>query len=211
MELEKDQPPDPNSVNFMLEEYRMLQGRYESLWSEGVTRLNFFVTLTSALLAGMALIGSGGQQNPTFFKLILLAILLLLSAIGLDLYQFILMRARVVDKAERGMRRIRRYFIEQDHSLKDYVTFAYHDEPTDYLFEKHGSNVRRTTQLILACIAGIACGLIADLLALPLEVALSVGVIAFVIDFALMEYRARRYLAYWAQRAKAEIRFSRTA
>ena len=108
------------SSDFMLEEYKMLRERFHSLRSEGVNRLNFFITLTSVVVGGVLVWGSSNNVSPVLFKSVLLVALLLLASVGLDVFWFMVTRHRATDKVQRGMNRVRRYFVECDPSLTPY-------------------------------------------------------------------------------------------
>jgi hypothetical protein len=209
MTSDEVQSPQPASADFLLEEYRMLQGRFHSLRNEGINRLNFFLTFTSAVLGGTLLLGSSGTLTPTFLKLILLGVLVLLTGVGFDVFQFIVVRDIVTDRVERGMSRIRRYFIEQDGHLKDFVLYPYYDDPTDYLTKKQSPGIQRTAQTIQAFTAGLGAAIITDLVSLPLIVAIGIGLAVFGLDFYALDRYARRQLVGALDKVRGNVLFPR--
>jgi len=187
-----------DSSKFLLEEYRALEGRFQSYRVEGVSRLNSYLTLTSVLGgAGLFFLGNSANLSAVVSHSILIAVMLLLSSVGYDAWYYIIIRQITSDKIERGLSRIRHYFIEQDQSISKYLVNSINDDPTLYLRRQKKSNgVRRTVQTIQAFTLSIAV-LSAANLTLPTlkEWVILLGLAAFAIDFGLFEYIGNRRFA----------------
>jgi hypothetical protein len=149
-----------SSERFLIEEYQMLRERFHNTRTEGISRINLFFTVTSAVLGGILLLDSKNSSFPSgFFQLVLLVILLILAVIGYDIYLFMIARDRVSDRVERGMARIRRYFVERDKELEKFLVYTTYDNPTTYL-TRSNMGLRRTVQIIESLIIAlyIHCG-----------------------------------------------------
>lgn len=203
------QTDDAASHEFMLQEYKMLQERFQSLREEGIKRLTFFVTLTSAVIGGLLIIGNGMSQSPVPLKLLWLVALTLLAIIGSGLFRLMPFREASLDRVVRGMNRVRRYFIEHDPALSNYVIYPYHDEPTGYLTEPN-SGLRQAAQTMQSFLLGFAIGIVVDLLNIRLEIAVTVGLAIFILDFLFLERSARRVLTHGLAQAKSDVRFPKT-
>ena len=147
---------ETSSQRILLEEFRLLQERYSNARSEGVTRLSFFITSTSVALGGVLVFVSGNLTLPVIYtKLIVLATLLFLSSIGLEIYNTLVFRDITTDRYERGLARIRHYFIKLDPQIKEYFVGKVIDIPTNFLIMKN-SRMRRSAQLIIGFLLGLA-------------------------------------------------------
>ena len=122
------QPPavEPrNTDDFLLAEYKNLA---ESFWHNeeiGEKRLNFFMTLVTAVIA--ALVALATKQNdaltPADVKLISVYALLALLAFGLVTLMRLVKRNRTTDEYKQGMAKIRDQFRESDARLANYSPF----------------------------------------------------------------------------------------
>ena len=208
MQVNDKSPEDSTSSEFMLEEYRMLRERFHSLRNEGVNRLSFFIALTSAVIGGVLVLGNNIPLAS--FRLILFAALVLLASVGLDVVQFMVTRDSVTDRVERGMNRVRRYYIQHDPSLKDFVIFPYHDEPTSYITKQRVLGIRRTALTVQSFAVGLAVGVIADWLNLQFRVSVVLGLIAFAANFVILEQNAKRKLEKALDQAKSNVKFPKS-
>jgi len=122
------QPPavEPrNTDDFLLAEYKNLA---ESFWHNeeiGEKRLNFFMTLVTAVIA--ALVALATKQNDALpsadVKLIAVYALLALLAFGLVTLMRLIKRNQTTDEYKRGMAKIRAQFCESDVRLASYQPF----------------------------------------------------------------------------------------
>jgi hypothetical protein len=189
-----EEPDNAVSADFMLHEYEALRARFEALRSEGINRLNFFLTLTSAVVGGFIILGGNSGLPAPVLRAILLIALLLLAIVGLDVYQYTITRDRVSDTVVRGMNRIRRYFVERDPDLEKFLMYPPDDELTSYIADRSSLGVRRIAQTVHSFIIGLAVGLVIDLLTPIISFSFLIGIITFVIDFSILEFYGRRKL-----------------
>jgi hypothetical protein len=208
MPVNNKSPEDSASSEFMLEEYKMLRERFHSLRNEGVSRLSFFIALTSAVIGGVLVLGNNIPLAS--FRLMLLAALILLASVGADVVQFMVTRDSVTDRVERGMNRVRRYYIQHDPSLKDFVIFPYHDEPTSYITKQGVLGIRRTALTVQSFTVGLAVGVVADWLNVRFEVSVALGLIAFAANFLILEQNAKRKFAKALVQAESNVKFPKS-
>lgn len=100
------------SVIFLLEEYRYLTESFLRNEELGERRVNFFITLTTAVIGGLAAIWkvSDGGVDPKLIGFGLVAVLLF----GIITLVRIIRRNLVTDEYLRGLGRIRKYFADRD-------------------------------------------------------------------------------------------------
>ncbi len=116
-----------NSSDFVLTEY---QSHREAFWKSeelGERRVNFFISLTTAILAALAIrekgiLAPGDRVDPIFFyglgALVLFGFVTLMRIIRRNL---------VSHEQLRALGRIRKYFVDRDQQIKDYLFY----EPCD--------------------------------------------------------------------------------
>jgi len=200
-------PQETPPADFMLEEYKMLQERFHSLRNEGLNRLNFFITLTSAIAGGVLIFADSSNFSPQFVKILIATAFIMLSIIGWDICGTLVARDRVTDRVERGMARIRQYFVQKDPSISDFLIFPYHDEPTRYITKLSGAGVRRSAQAIESFIVSIIVAVLASLGDLQ---SVSVGFLAggaFIANFLILERKARKSYMEAQMIAKNDTKF----
>jgi hypothetical protein len=209
MQSSKEHVENSTSPEYMLEEYKMLRERFHSLRDEAIIRMNFFLTLTSAIIGGILIIGN--NISPILVRPMLLAALVLLAGVGIDVVNFMVTRDEVTDRVERGMSRVRRYFTEREPLLKNFIVYPDHDEPTNYVVRQKAVGLRRTAQLVQSFTVGLAIGICSDLLGMRLEVSVILSLVALAINFSLLERNARHQLTQALNRAKNEVRFPKSS
>jgi hypothetical protein len=204
MTTKNTEPETSPSDHFLIEEYKMLRERYHSMRSEGINRVNFLFTITSAVLGGILLFDSKNSSfSPGFFQLIFIIMLSILAVVGYDIFLFMIARDRVSDRVERGMARIRHYFVLRDKSIEDFLVYTIYDNPTTNL-TRPSVGLMRSVQVIEAfLIASIVC-VIANILQLPYDYLLILGTVAFVLTFTFLQIISRRLLQ---RELKASERF----
>ncbi|MFM8321740.1 MAG: hypothetical protein ACKOC5_12575 [Chloroflexota bacterium] len=200
------EPQEP-SVAFLLAEYQLLRERFISLQQERVQRLNFFIALTLACLGVVLYLGGTTRMRPDIFLLLVQVALLLLAAVGADLVMFLVMRERVIDRVERGMARIRHYFVERDPGLARYVILATSDESTLHVRNLKVMGLQRAAQVVQGITVALAATLLAYLLNTPLYLSMGVGAVAFVVDYLALESYTRETLKQAAAQAQREANF----
>src|SRR6185436_12311000 len=180
---------DEATVKFLLEEFQQIEGERLRLKGEAVQRLNFFLTITSALLGGLVLFGQ--ISLPIRLEYILLSALFFLVTIGWQTFRFIIARDINTDKVLRAGGRIRRYFTNRDIELRDYVTWQDDDEPSKYVTE-NDSAIRRTSQIVLAFLLGIMFGIIAFIFVDTLVTPIIIGFAGFITLVFFFEFYSQR-------------------
>src|SRR5512138_41506 len=96
-DMQGDWKAETPSQRILLEEYRLLQSRFIDLQSEGLTRMNFFITAASVSIGSFLIFGSSNLP-PLYFKITLLIIIALLSIIDIYICRFFISREIVADK-----------------------------------------------------------------------------------------------------------------
>jgi len=196
------------SQRILLEEYKSIHNDYLRLRSEGVTRVNFFITSASVALGGVFVLGSSNNTPIIYFKIILLATLTLLAIISMEIYYYLIQRDIGSDRHIRGLARRRNYFIEIDPSIKGYFIHTLYDTPTAYLVMK-SSGMRRTTQIIEGFFVGSALAILSTFLPLIPEVNFGIGLVAVFLTITVLETNARRKLGKASKNAEKEIKFDK--
>ena len=125
MDVQPSEVKPRNTDDFLLAEYENLA---ESFWRNeelGERRLNFFITLVTAVIA--ALVALATKENnaltPADVKLIAVYALLALLVFGLVTMIRLIKRNRTTDEYKRGMTKIRDQFREADARLANYQPF----------------------------------------------------------------------------------------
>jgi ABC-type multidrug transport system fused ATPase/permease subunit len=125
MDVQSPEVKARSSDDFLLAEYKNLA---ESFWRNeeiGEKRLNFFMTLVTAVIA--ALVALATKENdaltPADVKLISVYALLALLAFGLVTLMRLIKRNRTTDEYKRAMAKIRDQFRESDARLANYQPF----------------------------------------------------------------------------------------
>ncbi len=190
------------NAQFLLEEYKQLDNERVRLRDEGIARLNFFLTLTSAVLGGIVLFG---QSTPSFkIEYILLIALIFLSIIGWYTFSFTVDRDINTDRLLRAAGRIRRYFTNNSPNIKSHIMWQDHDEPSKYV-TSNNSVVRKIMQATLSLLLGLTVGLLINLISRNIVILLSAGVVSFVIFWLNFEFYARRHFKKAVKDAEAQI------
>ena len=117
---------NPLSAEFLLAEFNALQERAISLEEIKSGRLNFFLLVAGAIIAGL----SSLYGNSTFSSMYLIGVLIssvVLFLIGMLTLKNIVDYSIAIVSLYRRAGRIRRWFVDQDSGLNKYVAF----EPTD--------------------------------------------------------------------------------
>lgn len=198
-----------NSVEFLIAEYNQISEETRRLRNEGLNRLNFFITVTSSILGGLVLLTQINATSSFILQWISLAALIFLTLIGWNTFRFTISRDINTDLNLRAMGRIRRFFIDHDPPLDAYLTWPATDEPTGWV-TRNTSNLRGTTQSILALLLALSAGLIAYLIGGNLFWAGPVGLIGFIISLTSLILYARKRFAVAAKLAQATVRFPKT-
>ncbi len=190
------------NAQFLLEEYKQLDNERIRLRDEGIARLNFFLTLTSAVLGGIVLFG---QSNASFkIEYILLIALIFLSVIGWYTFNFTVDRDINTDRLLRAAGRIRRYFTKKSPDIKAHIMWQDHDEPSKYV-TRNNSIVRKIMHAALSLLLALTIGLLLNLATQNAMISILAGVVSFVIFLSGFEFYARRHFRKAAKEAETQI------
>jgi hypothetical protein len=193
-DLDNKMYPETSSQRMLLEEYRALHGDYIQQKSEGITRMNFFITAMSVVLGGVLVFASNITATMIpYFRLILLGAIFILATIGLDVDSFLIQRNIDIDRDIRGMARIRNYFVKLDPNLEMVFVNDIRDISTDYLVVK-GSGMRRSAEVIVGFLIGIALIVLSSYFPLTLKNNFVMGISVTLCTALFLEFRAHRIL-----------------
>lgn len=199
---------ETSSQRILLEEYRALNADYLNLRSEGISRVNFFITATSVVLGGALVLASSNSTLPVlYFKLILLTAALILATVGLETYSYLIHREISSDRLMRGLARIRHYFVKLDPQIRDHFVTKVADTPTGSLIHKH-SGLRRTTQIIEGFFVGLIFAVLSTFLPFSQVRNIGFGTGVTVLTIILLEINARWKLDKAYKTAVAEMKFN---
>jgi len=192
------------SVRFLLAEFANVESERLRLKSEAIQRLNFFLTVTSAVLGGLLLFTQFKSTINVKFEYVAIIALGFLSIIGWQTFRFVVQRDINTDLILRAGGRIRRFFVDNDPAIKPYLMWEDHDEPTGYVL-KNDSAIRRTNQTTLALLLSLMVGIIVSLFLDGLLIFSVVGLFSFVGMLMGLEAFAGRRFRKIAFKAQDEI------
>lgn len=207
-----NRPENPNrddSVEFLLAEFNQITEETRRLREEGLNRLNFFITLTSSVLAGLVLFSQVNVMSAFNLQLVSIGALIFLILMGWSAFRFTISRDISTDLNIRATGRIRRFFIDRDPLIGSYVTWQQHDEPTRWV-TKNTSNLRTTIQSILSLLFALLAGLAANLILGQIFWSIGLGVIGFGAALLLLPFYARKRFETAAKAAESMVRFPQT-
>ena len=192
--------------SFLLKELDLMETEIKRLRAEGPARLQFLFTMTSAMLASLLVLAGLKTIDIEWARRGAIAVSLLLFALALVTYQYLIGRDISCDRNARGTARIRRYFLSRSPSLKPHISWQTTDGPTQWLREDN-SGIRNMTVLIAASVDGLAIGLLTfELFGNPWP-AYVAGLVTAVVTVVAMRVWAKRRLAAAMLRATEEQRF----
>lgn len=197
---------ETSSQRILLEEYRLLEDRYLRTRNEGVTRMNFFITSVSVALGGILVFASGNNIPFIYFRPVLLVVLITLSAIGLDIFFFLIVRDIATDRYERGLARIRHYFVTLDPEIGNYFMNNIVDVPTPYIVRKL-SGMRTAAQIVVSFLLSLTLTMSYTILSIDVEILIWAGSTSAILFFIILEGVARRMLNIVIKKAEKDIRF----
>lgn len=113
---------ESKSEDFLLAEYRNLADSFWRNEEAGERRINFFITLVTAVISALVALATRGSRTDFDSAIILFALLALL-ALGSVTFLRMLRRNQVTDEYKRGMDAIRAFFKAGDERLRDYEPF----------------------------------------------------------------------------------------
>jgi hypothetical protein len=194
---------DPSE--YLMREYQELLREYEYVRDEGVKRLNFYLTVTSSILAGLVFLSQISSTMMTF-QIAAIGASFFLLLIGLPLYRSIIYRDTNSDTLLRQISRVRQYFVSQSPSIEIYVSRSVNDEPTGYVL-RNSSDLRVTLQAILAVLFSAIMGFSLNLFINDSLIAGIASVVLFVVDYLALNAYAKQQYKTAADRATKSVRF----
>lgn len=115
-----------NSVNFLLEEYKSLQESFLRNEELGERRVNFFITLTTAVIGALAAIWK--VSNDGIDRIFFFLGLVLVFLFGIVTLVRIIRRNLVTHEYLRALGRIRRYFADTDSAIQRFLAYPPYDD-----------------------------------------------------------------------------------
>jgi len=149
---------ETRSADFLLAEFDALQKRVISLEQVKANRINYFMILTSAVVAGVAALFDA-LNAYSYFTLIIAGVALLLGVIGLITLDYSLNDSVTIVFFLRMAGRIRRYFVDKDKNLTPYVAFEPNDDRPRIRAEGFSFRGSERILLIINCVSLSVCTL----------------------------------------------------
>jgi len=195
-------------VDFLLAEYNELNGEVNRLRDEGMKRLNFFITMTTSVLGGLAIL-SGWRTISTYqFHLIAIVALLFLLIVGWGTFRFSIYRDIDIDFQIRSIARIRRYFINLDPSIHTFLSEGKDDdEPTRYITGENVSTFRTTTHTIISLFFSATIGLVVNMFLDNVLTSIVIGLVGFPLVFFVIDNYIKSMFKKALENAKKSMQF----
>jgi len=166
------------------------------LWNESFSRTGMFLTVVSASVVGLALVGQAEDFGDDFraFALLLLPLVL---ALGLGT----LLRLTDINNEETvlvaGMNRLRHAYLELAPDLEPYFVTGFHDDEAGIMQTYFAFGERLTRSRVLAAtpvvvgvidagVGGIVFGLVANAAGAGRSVSMVIGLVAAVVGAAML-------------------------
>ena len=115
------------SAEFLLAEFDALHKRVITLEQVKANRINFFMILTSAVVAGGVSLFDKLNAFP-YASLLVAGVAFLLTVIGLITLDYSLNDSVTIVFFLRAAGRVRRYFVDKDKDLTPYIAFEPNDD-----------------------------------------------------------------------------------
>jgi hypothetical protein len=199
-------PPNIRAQLLATEHWSLLASR-STTQSEVLTRISMFLTLTSAGLVSLALVGQATDFSGAFpmFAITVLGILLLVG---------ILTQVRVTNVAMEdlsyvlAMNRLRAAYAELDPGIAPYLMASRHDDlpgtlQTYYFLGRRGASQVAGSSMVFsmavnAALVGVLFAGISSNLAAPTGLAIGVGALCGIVYAGVSVWRGgRQYFQFW--------------
>ena len=194
--LVPDSERDSVRVQVLATEHWSLLSTRAILWNESFSRTGMFLTVVSASVVGLALVGQAADFGGDFraFALFLLPLVLVLR-VGT------FVRLNDINDEEKmlvaGMNRLRHAYVALAPDLAPYFITGHHDDEAGILktYSAFGEGLKpsrllATTPVLVgvidAAVAGILLGLIAKALGAGAAVTMTIGLVALVVGVAMV-------------------------
>jgi len=136
-------------VDFLLAEYGLLKDLRASLITQNENRLNYYITVVSGVAAVTALIFKVYDTTEAFY-FAALPVSFLLLLLGATIFGRLIETHISITIYARGLNRIRRYFLDNDHRIANYLMLhVFDDRPR---FGALGFLSTKTTRLGLSVV-----------------------------------------------------------
>lgn len=197
---------DQTGAEFLLAEYGELNQEFRRGREAGINRLNFYITVTSSILGGLILLSQISSASADFLQFVTIGLSFFLILLGWSLFRYTIMRDKFTDDNIRALARIRHFFVDQNPSIKNFLSNPIHDEPS-MLVTRNASYIRLTVQYILSLLAALILGLVTNLLAGAPVIAIGIGGITFFAVLLFLNLYANRAFRKINESARKKIRF----
>ena len=204
--LKKEKKTDQeDGVKFLLTEYSEVFEEYRRVREEGVRRLQFFVTLVTAILGGLVILFQFVGSSWIVFQISSIIFVFILLVLGWDIFRYLLSRDRSSDFNMRAMGRIRRYFVDHNLEISDYLVWDADDEPSFFINPKrHISPIITTMVIFMSVLGAFMVGVLSSFYSRQVGLMLIVGSITFfVLNYSLRFYAKKRILKAFTSAQKS--------
>lgn len=183
---------EKESEAFLLKELDLMESEVKRLRAEGPARLQFLLSITSALLGSLLVLAGLKTLEPDLIRRAAIVTSFLLFAFSLVTYQYLIGRDISCDRNARATARIRRYFLDRSPKLERHISWQTSDAPTQWL-RIDNSGVRRMTVLISSGVGGLFFGMSGFEFFCSIYAGYAVGAVAAAfIAVGLRKWAARR-------------------
>jgi hypothetical protein len=207
--VEQQQKPE-EAAKFMIAEFNALNQDFQRLRTAGINRLNFLVTIATAIFGLVAISMQIGSVETLQLQLFIIGALLLLSIIGLETFRYFINRDIATDYNVRAMARIRHFFADNHPRIEKYLTWRYTDSPTDSptgFITANSSGLRNITQIIISITISSTIGLVIQSIFNVLFLSLFLGILIGITVFLLLQSYANRQFQAAQSLATDQARF----
>ena len=204
--MSENKKNEQSAIEFLIAEYNEISQETRRLRQEGIVRLNFFIAITSSILAVLVFLSQSKATTDAFFQISAIGVLSLLLLVGLNTFSFTIGRDISTDLNIRATGRIRRFFSQQNPEIQEYLTWRCHDEPTSWI-TNNTSGLRRIVQYILSSICALITVLLLNLVGTNLGISTVVGVAILIISFICFRGYAVRKFRQASISARKSVRF----
>jgi len=119
--------PSPTSLEFLHDEFKLLQGSRDSLISLNDRQVNFFLAVVSGAAVLLAFLNQP-QRSSLLSNIASLTILLTIFLLGIMTFARTIEADIGIAIYARGLNRIRRFFVERDKKLVSYLILPTNDQ-----------------------------------------------------------------------------------
>ena len=194
MSKDKNKPnKSVDSVGFMVAEHSQIFEEFRRVRTEGVRRLNFFVTLSTGVLGGLVFLTQFSSLSLMELQILGILSISLLTLLGWDIFRYLISREISSDFNMRSMGLIRRFFIEHNPEIADYLLWNTSDEPSFFLKrERSLSSIITTMVYFLGVMVALNIGIIMSIFLSQMEIIIAVGGVILIISISLLRIHAKK-------------------